>query len=746
MFEFLFKYPSAVFSKGTFVLLGAWPLWTLFASIFCAAALLGWWIARRARGFHSAVIWLLQSSLAALLLLLLWQPAISIASLKPQQNIVAVVIDDSRSMALADNGASRRDQAARLLNGRLLRDLEARFQVRLYRFGNAAERIKTTGQLSASATATNIGPSLRQVAAESATLPIGAIVLMSDGDDSSGGIDEAAMAELRQRRIPVHAIGFGREQFDRDIELTGIQVPPRTLAGSRLRAQVSLRQRGYAGRKGRLDILQEGKVLSSREIIFAADGVQQVEPVLFNAGPAGVRSIDVAVEPLPGEENTANNRLTAVLNVEGATRRILYVEGEPRWEFKFLRRAVEDDKSLQVVSMLRTTQNKIYRQGIAQPSELEQGFPSKVEDLFAYDGIIVGSVEASYFTALQQEMILQFADRRGGGVLFLGGPASLSDGGYNSGPLAVLLPVTLPNRKATFHRDPAYTQLTPAGRDSLLCRIDENAERNGDLWLNLPFLMNYQEAGVPKAGAVVLAEMEAPGKRILPLLITENYGRGRSAVFATGGSWRWRMLQPAEDTSHATFYRQLLRWLTTDTPSRVVASTPQAIINDSTSVSLRAQVRDTTYLPASDATVVARINGPDGASEAIALHPDPLENGVYAADWNAAKPGAYLAEVTARRGQQELGRDVLTFRRVDGAAENFHREQNRELLEKLAAGTGGRYYRAADANAIPSGIQYSEAGISFRETKDLWDMPAVFFAAFLLRAAEWLLRRKWGAV
>jgi len=219
-----------------------------------------------------------------------------------------------------------------------------------------------------------------------------------------------------------------------------------------------------------------------------------------------------------------------------------------------------------------------------------------------------------------------------------------------------------------------------------------------------------------------------------------------TAVFATGGDWRWQMLQPLEDLSHEMFWRQLLRWLVSDTPNRVVASTPRSILFDDGRVRLRAEVRDTTYLPTSDAKVEARILGPDGAAQSIELHPDPLEQGAYAADWDAGRAGSYVAEITARRGQQELGRDVVTLRRENGSAENFHLEQNRELLEKLSSQTGGRYYRPSELSKLGDDISYSEAGITVRETKDLWDMPIVFFLALLLCCTEWLLRRKWGVV
>jgi len=138
--------------------------------------------------------------------------------------------------------------------------------------------------------------------------------------------------------------------------------------------------------------------------------------------------------------------------------------------------------------------------------------------------------------------------------------------------------------------------------------------------------------------------------------------------------------------------------------------------------------------------------GPGGASDSISLTPQPIEPSVYAAEWTAGKPGSYMAEIVARQGQQEIGRDVVIFRREDGVAENFHLTQNRELLEKLAEETGGRYYPVSRASRLAEDISYSEAGITTRETRDLWDMPVVFLAALLLRGCEWLLRRKWSVV
>jgi hypothetical protein len=207
------------------------------------------------------------------------------------------------------------------------------------------------------------------------------------------------------------------------------------------------------------------------------------------------------------------------------------------------------------------------------------------------------------------------------------------------------------------------------------------------------------------------------------------------------------MQQPVEDMSHEMFWRQLLRHMVSESPSVVTASVATSLLSDDGQIRLTAQARDkSTFLPAGDATVEARIEGPGSMSESLTLRPEQLKEGTYFADWNATKPGAYLAEVVARHEGKELGRDVVSFRRENGIAESFHREQNRDLLEKLASETGGHYFRARDANRLVDEISYSEAGITARESMDLWNMPIVFLIALLLRGSEWLLRRKWGAV
>src|SRR6266851_3576271 len=187
MFEFFFNYPRAVFSKGTLVLLGAWPWWVFVLFVLAAGA---------------GLAWLIRCALAALVLLLLWQPAILVAELRPQQNIIAVLVDDSRSMSIAESGTTREAQAIKALEGGVLDQLQKKFQIRIYRLDRQISRAPKLDDLKTSspASATRIGDGLRQLAGEAADLPIGAVVLLSDGADNSGGIDLDTISTFRSRR------------------------------------------------------------------------------------------------------------------------------------------------------------------------------------------------------------------------------------------------------------------------------------------------------------------------------------------------------------------------------------------------------------------------------------------------------------------------------------------------------------------------------------------------------------------
>lgn len=750
MFEFLFKLPWTAFEKGHLVLARPWPVWLLAALLLVTAGGVAWLLLRRrelsgTRG-RGLVLGLMQWLPVALLLLLLWQPALSVSTLEAHQNAIAVVVDASRSMAIDDENSTRLQSAKKVLDSGLLDELKRKYTVVLYQAGASLERVDRLEQIQPTQPATRLGAVLKQVSAETGTLPLGGVILLSDGADNSGGVEKDAIQALRAARLPVYTVGFGKTELSHDVEITGAQAPARALPGSRVNIVATIRQQGFAGKPARLEVKDGAKVLGAKTVTLPSDGQVVRDSVVVPAGEAGALTLNVSVTPLDGEINPNNNAITRIVRVERRKPRILYFEGEPRWEYKFIRRAAEEDQHLDLVSMLRTTQNKIYRQGIRDAKELEDGYPVSVEDLFSYDALIIGTVEAAAFTPAQLSLIREFADRRGGGVLFLGGRVSLSEGGWPRTPVAEMLPVALPDRKGTFRREEAKVALSAAAGEHPITRLEEDPQKNASRWAAMPAVADFQEVGAPKPAALPLLEIQAPGRGRLPLLVVQNYGRGRVGVMATGGSWRWQMMQDSKDLTHEAFWQQMLRWLVADTPGHVRGDLANNILMDGGEVELRAEARDRNYLPAADAVMEARILGPDGLTDRVVLQPDPTAPGWASAKWAAPVPGSFLAEIVARRGDEEVGRAEATFLREDGKAEAFRAQQDRQVLEQIAGQTGGRYFEPRNASEIAGAISFSEAGIARTELVDLWDAPFFFLLLVLAKAAEWLVRRRWGAV
>jgi len=746
LFELLFKYSRTTFEQGDFLFASGWPLWLLVVVSLAATIGIGYSLLQR-RDSLSLVRLIalagLQTAMVTLVLVLLWQPALSSDTLRAKDNTVALLLDTSASMSYGEAGESRLQQAVAALNDGVLEDLSATLETRLYAFSKDSITIDSLEQVPPPGAATHLGDAVLGVLREARTSALGAVVLISDGADNSNELDTARLAEIAGFGVPVYTVGVGRETIPEDVELESVIMTTQVTAGSRISAQVSIRH----ARPGtvRLKVYDGDAILSSEELTLPdRDGVT-THWVDFDVGDVGVKDLRFVLDAIPGERNTVNNVQSRVIEVPAERRHILYIEGEPRWEYKFIRRAVEENSPIRLASLLRTTPNKFYRQGIDDPTELENGFPEDRETLFNYDALIIGSFEAAALTSEQLDNISAFVSERGGSLLMLAGLRGLADGGWGNSVVADVLPAHLPDIDATtFLRLPAKVSLTPAGEDSLLTRLDSDRDANIALWEEMPDIADYQYLDGLKPGAETLLEVDIQGTNH-PLLVHQRYGRGHAFILATGGTWRWQMQLPSEDQRHETFWRQMLRALVSSSPRPVVLSAERLFYADDTEITLRAEVKNKEYLPVANAAVsVSVTTDVGGPAQVIEMQAIPGEFGMYAATIQADRTGMYRFEVEARLGEESLGEARLAVRRADGIVEHFQIQQNRSLLENLAKMTGGRYFSLDNLDALPETIQFSDAGILETKVLDLWNMPIVFLLLLLLKTGEWLLRLFWG--
>lgn len=746
MFERLFNYPISEFRYGELIYLRDWPLVALIVAWLVGAALIVLLASRRGRVLsvpRTATIAGLQLAMWALVLWVMWQPALLVKSLRSGANSVAVMLDASASMSVVDDASdkatTRMQQAQTVLEDGAFNALNQDYQLKRYTFAGNAGKLESFDALPAPGLATNIGKSMLQVLNASRTTPLGAIVLLSDGSDNAGQLDAGQLAEIARFGVPVHVIGIGREQMPEDLELESVLAPSKTLPGSKVAARLAIRHDG-AG-IAHVRVSDGDKLLAARDITLPKDASLTTSWVDFDLNDSGYRELRFALAAGPQERELRNNERTRLVNVQSEVAPVLYVEGEPRWEYKFMRRALEPDSSVRVVSILRTTTNGIYRQGVDSAAEMKDGFPRTREDLFKYDALIIGNIQAAYFTRVQQQLIQEFVNLRGGNLLMLGGSRTLGDGGWMNTPVNEVLPVRLPDKGASFHRVQAQVIVTPRGQRESWLKLADNDMDNLKQWNSLPLLADYQDLGALKPAAASLLDVKLDNHE-QPLLVTQAYGRGHASLLATGGTWRWQMLLPLDDQRHETFWRQLMHNLVTNVPKQTELSAG----SQGEHIYIRATLRDKSYLPQRDLSVTAVVTLPSGYTETLNLKPVTDQPGVYAAEFEPAASGTFYIEMMARRGTEVVGSARTAVHHEQGAAEYFSLRQNRALLEQLAQATGGQYWTSSTLAGLPDAIRYSPAGIKEQQTKSLWDMPINFLLLILLKATEWVLRRRWGAI
>ncbi len=223
----------------------------------------------------------------------------------------------------------------------------------------------------------------------------------------------------------------------------------------------------------------------------------------------------------------------------------------------------------------------------------------------------------------------------------------------------------------------------------------------------------------------------------------QHYGRGTSYLLGTASTWRWKMRLPHDDQRHATFWRQLLHAVAADAPPRLSLTSTHKVFDDQRKVAVSAELHNEKFEPINDAVVDLTLTSDEGVTSTRQMTASGQNDGRYSATVDAEAPGLYRLTMKATEGKTDVGTLQTHFRRNDGVVEHFGTQQNRPLLERVAASTGGRYWRLDQLSDLPEAMRYSKAGIVERQTLDLWNVPALFLLLLLLKAGEWLLRLRW---
>ena len=705
----------------------------------------------------------IRSSVLVLLLFCLLRPVVTTLQVSPQETYLAVVIDDSQSMAIADLADGQTRQAAvaeQLYENGLLDELSESFQIRTFRFDNQTQRIAGSEELSEEGTASSIDQALSYVDDQLNGLPLGGIILVSDGADNSDDDPLATAQDFGARQIPVFTIGVGQEDIPQDIGIVDVRAAKTVLEGSVFNVQVAVNHQGYEGQEVELSIMDGDTQVVSDVVILGAEGVTRRFELEITPERPDLIVYDLNVELQAGEIIDKNNSYSFLVdNTEKEALDILYLEGHPRNEYKFIRRAVSGDNSLRLATYLQTGPEKYYRQGIESATELSSGFPEDREELFEYEAIVLGDIEFDFFDADQLQMLEDFVAERGGGFLMSG----MVDEEFIGSPIADILPVTLVEegflpahlrggirRGAHPTGELFYPRLTSNGEFSPVLRLSADDSENQALWRQLPELQGTYVTGRIKPGAEVLIEhpLLQYQNQALPLLASQRYGSGRSMSLTTASTWRWQMMLPAADESHEILWRQILRWLSVSAPERITIEFDREFYNVGDEVNVKAIVLNNEYEADNDATLWMQTSNPLEEFIDAPMEWDIEEDGVYRASFIAEEEGVYslLVDVASAAGEtsDSSAEKTAAFVVTSSLREYTNAELDSGLMARIAEVSGGSYFNLTVAGELANTIEFTPNAYSREVQIDLWDRPWLLALLVLLLCVDWVSRRTKG--
>src|SRR5437870_8000954 len=747
IFEFFFKYKPVIYQKGhlAFQLLGS--RWWFILFILAAGAGAYYAYKNVAPDKYSTGLVVLRALTFTVLAFIFLRPVLNISTVLPQESYMAVVIDNSESMKIKDDGqVSRGEQLLKQFQAtNFIKRLEDKFKVRTYRFDRDAERIEHMGRMNYSGKRTQFESATDLLYQELGTVPLSGVVLITDGVDNASKQWTESLSRLESRKIPFYTVGVGSENITRDAEIVKVAAPRETLKESTAVVDVSYRSHGFAGRKATLYVRENGVLLKSEEVTLPADGQISEKTIDLPVKNEGTRLFSFSLQA-PDDRIPENNTLDSLVEIKNDHPQILYIEGEPRWEFKFLRRAIQDDPNIRLVTLLRSSQNKFYRQGIDKEEMLAEGFPKKREELFQYKGLIFGSIEYTFFSQDQLKMVVDFVSNRGGGYLMMGGRNSFVGGRYQNSPIADILPVQMSQEDRTPIIGRLKLAVTDYGRTHPLMKLSPDANANIKQWSELPPLNDFNKTLDAKIGAIVLARGQAELKSGAdPILLAyQRYGRGRAMALTSGSTWRWQMEMDHNDQTYELFWKQILRWLVNTSPDPVMINPDKDTHLPGETVRLTAEISNKKFERMNNAKVVAKVTNPDGVTESIPLDWNGSGEGTYQSEFNAKDPGIYQVEVDATQGSENLGTGRASFQVQDRPIEYYNASLDARLLQSVASSTGGRYYPLSKIGDVPEDAQYVEGETSFIERKELWDVPFLFMLLCVTLGGEWFWRKRKG--
>jgi uncharacterized membrane protein len=652
----------------------------------------------------------------------------------------------------AVDSASRLDLATSLLSksaGEMLGAIDADLDVSYHAFGETMHRLgdgknDSLAALKADSPGTSIGGALEALAKTERGTPLAGVVLLSDGLDTSSRRVEAVVRDLGTRGIPVYTVPVGIADPD-DVSIRNVIMQDVAFTGDKVPVRVQLQSKGYEKRTAELTVSLNGRGVARQSVTFEG-GLQFVE-IFFNVDVAerGAARIGVEIEAFSDESTAANNRVERSVRVVNEKINVLCIEGSARWEFRYLRAMLKRDPRINATFIATRAQP-----GLAQgSSEYIAKFPEDREEAFAYDLVILGDVDSSFFSVEAFKRLEELVKERGGSLLMLCG-ARFAPASYAGTPVERMLPVRFdPDAPWEDIDESVYPVLTPEGRSSLVMTLETDQQENDLVWSRVAPLYRVPPLLAPRPGATVLAELSDTQSRAerYPLVAWQRYGTGKCMMMASDRFWllRYKM----GDKYHWRAWSQSIQFLTLSRlmgeHKRIRLETDRASYPVDGQVMLYAHLLDDEFEPVTQPgfeieVSALDIDGAAGDPQRVTLRPDKSTPGLYEGYFSPPREGGYRVEANA--SDRPLSNST-EFQVADLRPELANTDMQIDHLRRIAELSGGEVLSALEFQKLPALLNLEPHITTVRIDRPLWDNSLVVLVLVALLGFEWILRRRY---
>ena len=679
------------------------------------------------------LMWLLGLRIAALLLVivLLMAPILAVRFQATRKPLVAVLVDNSESMHIEDEGVARADVVRDLLAEANFDALQETARLAYFRFSESLARFDGVDALAWDGQATNLAGAFDGVREETVGQGLGAVVVLSDGGQNQGRRPEQAAVDLG---VPIFTVGIGDPVPPKDVTMVSGVMDKLGYLGRSLSLDVRFRASGLEGTQERV-VVREGGQEVAAQVVQLRDGEQNLK---FQIQPqrVGRHAYHVEIAPQSGERIVENNAVVVATEVLDSRVRVLILAGSPSADLAYLRRVWSADENLELNLVVQQQQG-------GWANEVQRTL-RQVSD---YDVVVLLDISHMALAGDAEERLVSFV-KSGGGLLAIGGPSTF-DGTYAVSRIADVLPWRFSRAEQTYQEALCPIVLAEDARRHPVLRVSDDPLADQNAWAALPPLLAYNRVLGLADQATVLAvhETERINGKPMPTMAVMSVEKGKTMAISFRTFWRHGLMMwgiGKRDDVAQTFWKNVVRWLVTpEDVSRLKVAVDKPTYRSGEPVVVQAQVFDGLLDPLAGARVVATVADSAGPREVVLRD---MGKGRYAGTLGGFDQGDYTYQIEATHDGANVGQTNDQFTVDRYGLEYESTRMNAELLQAVATNSGGKFLKPDEINDALQTLDFAPEPIEVTYQGRLWGQQWPLFILIGLFAIEWAIRRRRGMV